>query len=475
MMKTVDESKTISVTNDRYRLKYHVMTPFGWMNDPNGFSYFNGYYHLFYQYNPYSAEWGPMHWGHYRSRDLVHWEQLPIALVPGDPEDANGCYSGCSIGKDGRLYLMYTGHNLLRPDDPYHYREVQNIAYSDDGVHFTKYEDNPVIAMPPEDNTQDFRDPKIWQHDGHYYVILGSRGKDGLGRVLVYRSDDLLHWEYRGPIAKSDGEKTQGHMWECPDFFELDGKDVLLFSPQGIEATEKQYLNLHQTGYFVGDMDYEANRFTHGDFSEIDHGHDFYATQTTQSPDGRRILIGWMDMWESAMPEQEDGWAGALTIPRELTLRDGHVYMNPARELKELRQATVLDESTEVRLERLNLPDPQHVELLVEGELANWQGHRFEVMLKTESGLLISLSYDKDSGELVLNRPDKGDDAKRFGTVKRSDTLKLQIFIDTSSVEFFVNDGETVFTERYFTEQKPTIELKADAELPLHLTAYALG
>lgn len=371
---------------------------------------------------------------------------------------------------------MYTGHNLLQPDDPDHYREVQNIAYSDDAIHFTRYEGNPVIATPPEDNTQDFRDPKIWQHDGHYYVILGSRGKDGLGRVLVYRSDNLLQWEYCGPIAKSQGggETTQGQMWECPDFFELDGKDVMLFLPQGIEPTEKQYRNLYQTGYFVGDMDYEANWFTHGGFSEIDHGHDFYATQTTQSPDGRRILIGWMDMWESAMPEQEDGWAGALTLPRELTLRDGHVYMNPARELKELRQATVLDESREVGREQLNLADSQYVELILEGELAQWQGRRFEVTLGVEDGPLVSLSYDKDSGELVLNRPDQGDDAKRFGTVKPSDILKLHVFIDTSSVEFFVNDGETVFTERYFTEQKPTIELNADAELSMQLTAYSL-
>ena len=162
----------IEVTNERYRLGYHVMAKSGWINDPNGFCYFKGYYHIFYQHHPYSADWGPMHWGHARSKDLVHWEDLPIALTPGSKEDKDGCFSGSAIVKDDTLYLFYTGHHYYGDNDPEHFWQNQNMAYSIDGVNFTKYEHNPVIASEPEDNTHHFRDPKVWEDNGKYYMIL---------------------------------------------------------------------------------------------------------------------------------------------------------------------------------------------------------------------------------------------------------------------------------------------------------------
>lgn len=149
-----------------YRLKYHVCPEHGWINDPNGFSYFQGYYHLFYQYYPDEPIWGPMHWGHVRSKDLVHWENLPIALTPGDKEDLHGCFSGSAVEYNNRLYLIYTG-NIY--DDPEHitFHQNVNIAWSEDGIHFHKYENNPVISEPPDDNTYHFRDPKVWREDDH--------------------------------------------------------------------------------------------------------------------------------------------------------------------------------------------------------------------------------------------------------------------------------------------------------------------
>ena len=464
--------EAIKLTNKRYRLDYHVSAPSGWINDPNGFCYFDGYYHVFFQHHPQSAEWGPMHWGHARSKDLVHWEELPIALTPGDKEDEDGCFSGSAIVKDGVLYLFYTGHHYYGDGDKEHFWQNQNMAYSKDGIHFTKYENNPVIAKEPEDNTHHFRDPKVWEHEGTYYMILGSQGEDGLGRAIVYSSKDLLDWNYEGPISKAKGLKTEGFMWECPDFFNLDGKDVLLLSPQGIDPQGKKYLNLFETGYFVGEYDYKAAKFSHGEFYELDKGHDFYATQTTETPDGRRIVIAWMDMWESPMPEQEDGWAGALTIPRELRLKDGHLYMTPVKELEQLRVSEEASQSVKTSGEVIVTKNASPSEVNLEIPLTASANQEVSFSLKTANEELVLLTYSNKTKEFILKRSDKDD--LRYGTIQSCDKLSIQAFIDTSSIEIFINDGELVFTERYYTEDATEVSVSTSEEETISYTVYRL-
>lgn len=466
------KKEPIELTNSRYRLGYHVAAPSGWINDPNGFCYFDGYYHVFYQHYPYSAEWGPMHWGHARSKDLVHWESLPIALTPGDKEDEDGCFSGSAIEKDGVLYLFYTGHHYYGDGDKDHFWQNQNMAYSTDGIHFTKYENNPIIAKEPGDNTHHFRDPKVWEKDGVYYMILGSQGEDGLGRAIVYSSKDLLDWEYEGPISRANGLKTEGFMWECPDFFNLDGKDILLLSPQGIDAQGKDYLNLFQTGYFIGDYDYKTATFTRGEFHELDKGHDFYATQTTEAPDGRRIVIAWMDMWESLLPEQEDGWAGALTIPRELRLKNDHLYMTPVKELEDLRIKEVSNDSSVVAKELLVAEDASSSEVLVDIPLTGTDQEEVSFSLKTSNEELVLLTYSKATNEFILKRSDKDD--LRYGTIQPCDKLSLRVFIDTSSIEIFINEGELVFTERFYTGEKTDVCVTVSEEETISYTVYQL-
>lgn len=464
--------EAIELTNSRYRLGYHVSAPSGWINDPNGFCYFDGYYHVFFQHHPHSAEWGPMHWGHARSKDLVHWESLPIALTPGDKEDEDGCFSGSAIEKDGVLYLFYTGHHYYGDGDKDHFWQNQNMAYSTDGIHFTKYEKNPIIAKEPVDNTHHFRDPKVWEHEGTYYMILGSQEEDGLGRAIVYSSKDLLDWEYEGAISKANGLKTEGFMWECPDFFNLDGKDILLLSPQGIDAQGKDYLNLFQTGYFVGDYDYDNAKFTHGAFKELDKGHDFYATQTTEAPDGRRIVIAWMDMWESPLPEQEDGWAGALTIPRELRLKNNHLYMTPVKELEKLRVKEISSDSVEVAHDLLVASDASSSEILVDIPLSGSDKEEVTFALKTTDEELVLLSYSKETNEFILKRSDKDD--LRYGTIQPCDKLSLRAFVDTSSIEIFINNGELVFTERFYTEEKTSVAVTVSEKETISYTVYQL-
>ena len=171
------------------RLRYHFEPKKGWMNDPNGLVWFRGQYHAFFQHNPYDTVWGPMHWGHAVSSDLLHWEELPIALYPDQPyENGGGCFSGSAIVKDDRLYLFYTSVSKTA--------QTQSVAMSDDGIHFYKYEGNPVIASCPEGH-KNFRDPKVSRIDGTYYMVTGS-GNSRAGQVLLFESEDLLHWEYRG-------------------------------------------------------------------------------------------------------------------------------------------------------------------------------------------------------------------------------------------------------------------------------------
>lgn len=411
--------------------------------------------------------------GHARSKDLVHWESLPIALTPGDPEDKDGCFSGTAIEKDGVLYLFYTGHHYYGDNDPDHFWQNQNMAYSTDGINFTKYEKNPIIAKAPEDNTHHFRDPKVWKHEDTYYMLLGSQGDDELGRGIIYTSSDLLEWEYQGPMSKSDGILTEGYMWECPDFFELDGKFVFLLSPQGIEKGEKKHLNLFQNGYFVGDFDYDNTTFTRGKFTELDKGHDFYAPQTTLTPDGRRILIGWMSMWESYMPEKVDGWAGTLTVPRELSLKDGYLYMKPAKELEQLRVGEGINTSTKLTGNLTLSEESSYAEALIDVDLSNTNDQVIKWTLEANGESLIDLTYDQKENEWTLVRSDRKDDP-RYATIKECDQVNIHVFIDKSSAEIFINDGEIVFTERYYTEDTPNMVLNLEKEAPVSSTVYQL-
>lgn len=461
--------KKINVSNERYRLGYHISAPGGWINDPNGFCYFKGYYHVFYQYYPYDSNWGPMHWGHVRSKDLINWETLPIALTP-DTEgiDEGGCFSGSAIVKENKLYLIYTGHHYYDDEDSEHFWENQNIAVSEDGIIFEKYSNNPIIAGPPKDSTHHFRDPKVWEEDGNYYMVLGNQRNDGKGRVILYKSQNLFDWEYLQEMTHSKTIETEGFMWECPDYFSLDGKDVLLFSPQGVKPQRNKYLNLFQTGYFVGDFNRTTKKFERDEFKELDFGHDFYATQTMLAPDGRRLLFAWMAMWENHMPEKEDGWAGALTFPRELKIKNEKLLMTPIREIKNLRirkisQGLINHEKT----------------LLLDGQI-NTAELKFNIITNENFKLIVSesldkhilsLSYNKDNNIFELERSDYEGDNRFAKLTDYTDNFNFHILLDTSSLEIFINNGEVVFTERFYSNEKPNLSL----EIKNRATSFSLG
>lgn len=302
---------------DYLRFQYHFEPGSGWMNDPNGLIFFRGRYHVFYQHYPYAPHWGQMHWGHAVSDDLIHWQELPIALYPDQEyENDGGCFSGSAVEKDGRLYLFYTSvsHKL---------GQTQSVAYSDDGIHFTKYSGNPVIWKNPV-GSADFRDPKVTYMDGAYYMVLGS-GDGTSGKVLLYSSDDLLHWDYAGILFQSE---EYGPCIECPDFFKLDDKYVLMFSK--IHETQRS------TVFIVGD--FVNGMLINCSISRPEWGNDFYAPQTFAQGQ-RRIMIGWMYHWGKEVPECCP-FAGALSIPRTVWLKDGQICNYPVEEAMPLLRST---------------------------------------------------------------------------------------------------------------------------------------
>lgn len=450
--------------NERYRLGYHVMAPANWINDPNGLVQYKGEYHVFYQHHPYDENWGPMHWGHVKSNDLVHWEQLPVALAPGDTCDTDGCFSGSAVDNNGELTLIYTGHHYTDKEQNLFYQN-QNIAVSKDGITFDKVGENPVIAEPPADSSHHFRDPKVWKYNDTWYMVLGNSTKEEIGRVILYSSSDLRKWEYIGVLAQSNGDL--GYMWECPDFFELDGKYVLLFSPQGVESDGDLYNNLFQTGYLVGEYDYETNEFVHGSFTELDNGHDFYAVQTLLDDQGRRIAIGWMDMWESNMPTKAEGWCGALTLPRVVTMgANNKILMNPVEELTLLRESEH-NECTNQFISGSYLVETNKdlVEVKAVFDLTNSNAQSVGLKIRGMNQEEAVLTYHLDKQKLTLDcsKCGKEEDGIRNAILEANEILSLHVFIDRSSIEIFANDGQTTMTSRiYPTEERLGIELFAE-------------
>ena len=432
--------------------RFHVTAGIGWNNDPNGFSLFKGEYHLFFQYYPYDVKWGPMHWGHVKTRDFIRWERLPCALAPDEPYDKDGCFSGGAIAlPDGRHLLMYTGvRSVRRSNGAMTSYQTQCIAIGD-GVDYQKYEENPVLDgkdVPEGGSVHDFRDPKIWFEDGKYYAVVGNRPADGSGSILLFESSDALHWQYASTLASCHNQF--GKMWECPDFFELDGKHVLLTSPQDMMSMGLEFHPGNSTLCIIGSYDRENKHLQRSNLHAIDYGTDFYATQTLETPDGRRVMIAWMQSWESSgskLPKLP--FFGQMTVPRELHVRDGRLIQNPVRELEQYRTVKV---------------SYQNVMITDETNLQGVSGRFLDMTVTVRPGnrdhmyryFKIFVAKDGERATMIRHKPENNTirvDRSRSGfphdivnvrdfPVAAHDELKLRIIMDRYSLELFVNDGE---------------------------------
>ncbi|WP_018921771.1 sucrose-6-phosphate hydrolase [Salsuginibacillus kocurii] len=457
-------AKAPQVEKDPYRQTYHIQPPVGLLNDPNGLIHWKGEYHVFFQWNPFAPDHSSKFWAHMVSSDLINWRWAPIALAPSDRYDKNGCYSGSAIEVDSQLHLFYTGNVK---DEQGERESYQCLATSEDGLTFEK--EGPLVEVPPG-FTAHFRDPKVWREDDTYWMILGAQTEDKEGSTVLYRSENARDWSYVGIVAGSNYGPLEnfGFMWECPDLFMLNGKDVLVFSPQGLEAEENKYQNIYQSGYVIGEWDKSTGRMEHGDFTELDYGFEFYAPQTFVAEDGRRLLIGWMgvpEQCEESQPSVQNEWIHCLTIPRELNLREGLLYQTPARELKQLR-ADVSNEkhlqAGDARSFSLDLPANAYELVLSEVKIPTG-----EVTIQIDDTMV--LTWNKESKQAILKRVNW--ETQRWETRRAplDYVHSLQLFADASSLELFFNDGEVVLSSRRFPssvqEFDLTVELPAGGEL----------
>ena len=460
---------------------FHLTPLVGWMNDPNGFCWYKGQYHLFYQYHPFSRQWGPMHWGHAVTSDLLHWTYMPCAIAPDTAADAGGCFSGSAVETpDGRLLLCYTG---VQPAGTFRRETQAQCVAVGDGTDFKKSLLNPVIrhAHLPEGYSEfDFRDPKIWRTpDGGYRLVVGNRHEKRQGTVLLMESPDALNWRFVTEIDASCEE--YGRMWECPDFFALDGKQVLLVSPQEMYAREEFHAGFG-TVCILGSFDERDSRFERESVQPVDHGLNFYAPQTLLAPDGRRIMLGWMDNWETCKEApRRHPWYAQMSTPRELRVENGRLCQRPVREIETLWQDTVTHERVTVRDEtalpgvRGRLMD-MTVTLYPQGS----ECRRFTLCVAKDERHFILIRCELARGELVFDRSRGGSlrDIAHTRHVKaevRDGRLTLRLLMDKESVELFINDGERVVTSLIPTSlEAEGITFAADAPVTLSVEAHHL-
>ncbi len=472
------------------RPAFHFTPRVGWTNDPNGFSYFGGRYHLFYQYNPYDVVWDSMHWGHAVSSDLLTWEYLPAALAPDEKYDSFGCFSGSATELTGeKQLLMYTG---VRKDEEGREFQVQCIA-TGDGRDYVKFAGNPVIdsnMLPEGFDAANFRDPKIFKTgDGGYACVVAAKDADGLGVLLMFLSRDGHEWKYRGILDRNSGEF--GRMWECPDFFFLDGKAVILVSPQEMAKQEPRFHGGNGTLVRIGSFDENECRFVPETDSLIDHGIDFYAPQTVLSLDGRRIMIAWMQNWETCndMDHSAHKWFGQMCIPRELSVKEGRLYQRPVKETESLRREKTV--YTNVLLEGKGTEEPLELDGIngrcadMEMELRPLENgdecSAFELFFAADKENRTVLRFIPSENTVEIDRTDsgtcKGALQKRSCKVTdRGGRISLRVILDRYSAEVFINDGEKVLTTAVFTDADATaVRFAAKGRMMMDIVKYTLA
>ncbi len=443
-----------SIEKSDYRCDYHIQTVTGLMNDPNGFSYYNKQWHLFYQWFPYGAVHGMKHWYHVVSDDLVHWKNIGLGMKPTLNYDNFGCYSGSGFVKDGFLYLVYTGNH----NEPNGQRiPYQMIAAIDTDNHLTKLR-RPII-QPQQGYTEHQRDPKIFYEDGYYYILLGAQNEDLEGKMLMYRSEQIATgWKFVSELTVV-GYDHFGYMVECPCIEKIGDKWLLLFSPQGLEKKENEFLNAYSNVYMIGDLDLDTMTFTPDhEMKELDKGFDFYAAQTAFQSEhvNKAILEGWFGCSDYTYPvTDEEGWAGLQTLARELTIENGKLIQRPTKNLESIKKDVLFEAiNGEVKVDTLNRLTPKSCIM----HLENPSNEDFELdLFATDMYKGFEIKYESRKNTFTISRRTLTNQMNsEFGTERSIKTFtlsSLDIFVDHSTVEIFINDGEYVMTSRVFPTQ----------------------
>lgn len=462
MITFVGKTFTQDFYHETYRPQFHFSPQRHWVNDPNGMVYNKGVYHLFFQYFPNGTVWGPMHWGHATSKDMVHWQQQPIALYP---DSLGYIFSGSAVvdknntsgfGKKGQVPMVaiFTHHDPKGEKEKRTNTENQSLAYSlDDGKTWLKYKNNPVLKNP---GISDFRDPKVmWYEPGNKWIMTLAT-KD---RITFYSSHNLKDWIKESELGKDFG--AHGGVWECPDLFSLNdnGKKVWVLivninpgGPNGGSATQ----------YFTGDFDGKNFKPFDTKTRWIDYGPDEYAGITWSNTGERKIFLGWMSNWQYANVVPTKSWRSAMTIPRELSIKHIEdqrlVASKPVPELNSLQSKILsfkdIQVTKSVDLTKLTGSKSTTYNINLSLEKLN----NFSLVLSNDLNEKVIIGYDKSNNNFYIDRTESGkvDFEKSFAgkhTVQRflkADAADLALYIDVSSVELFADDGLSVMTEIFF-------------------------
>ncbi|MEH7374046.1 glycoside hydrolase family 32 protein [Neobacillus drentensis] len=456
---------------EKYRQQFHFSPEEKWMNDPNGMVFFNNEYHLFYQYHPFGTTWGPMHWGHAVSKDLIHWEQLPIALYP---DEHGAIFSGSAVvdwnntsgffqNGPGLVAIYTSADNYPDSERP---RQRQSLAYStDNGRTWTKYEGNPVLS---DVNITDYRDPKVfWHEETNKWVMVLATGQS----ITIYTSPNLKDWEFASEFGNNAG--SHEGVWECPDLFQLpvDGDEHnqkwVLFVSIGDNNDFKEG---SRTQYFIGEFDGTTfvNENTDETILWMDNGRDNYAGVSWSdipAEDGRRIYIGWMSNWRYANQVPTEDWRSAMTLPRELSLtssEDGvRLVQKVVPEINSIRKGSQGYQNLTIESNQptsFNMFSPL---MEVNMEFEKQTSNSFGIVLQSSEDEKTVIRYDVERELIAVDRTNAGDNSfsESFPTVQEAslsmvdNRINLQIFIDASSIEVFANDGKVVFTSLIFSNQ----------------------
>lgn len=462
----LEDLKTKSVQS-LWKPAFHIHPQYGLINDPNGLAYFNGEFHVFYQWYPFGTIHGMKHWAHVKSTDLVNWERLPVALVPVEDYESHGAYSGASLEVNGQLYLYYTGNIKYSAEER---SANQCLAIMDKDGKIRKYENNPIIEGVPAGYTGHVRDPKLFKKGDRYYMLLGAQRKNLTGAIIIYESFNAIDWTFKGELKIEIDFPQSVFMLECPDFFELDGRDVMVFSPQGLQAKGNDFHNLYNVIYVIGKMDVENLTFEVDHYEELDKGFDFYAPQTFEGKNGERLLYAWAGMGEIEYPSDLEAWAHCLSLPRELKIVNNKLRQIPAQALTRLRKSAQTEKMViETGNQSIvNAQNQYELELFFNSIEANV----FGVELFTSENEGMKLEFDRNKQIVSLNRENFKDAfGGEFGFVRSAsfeigDEVNIQVFVDHSIAEIFINDGEVVFTTRVFPKKESTgIKLFSDGKL----------
>lgn len=420
-------------------MKFHIEPDRGLLNDPNGLIYFKGKYYFFHQWNRFETNHSYKEWGLFTSTNMIHWTNQGSAILPDRQADRNGIYSGSSIEHEDEMYLFYTGNvknNGVR-------KSYQCTSKSNNGQVFIKEE---LVIETPSGYTEHFRDPKVWRGNDHWWMIVGAQTEERKGAIALYSSYDLSDWKYESTLY----DQQLDNMCECPDLFSVnDQTDILVCCPQVIPENDASTSVTSYAAFLSGKFNEQTKQFEpKGSLELVDFGFDFYAPQTFSDPDGRRIMVGWMSRMseeeENLCPTKEYGYLHCLTLPRVITWEDGKMMQRPIEEVKQLRKGEQRFTSNQGCFEL----DSGQFELELTREESSSDFH-----LSLRNGA-IEINYSGKKNEFSVTRINWVTNKKEVKIKEVQMLSQMSVFSDNSAIEIFVNDGECVFSLRYFTEEE---------------------